>query len=143
MSGPGCDFVTAEAIANGEPQSVIDDICDVETLYAGLSAANAGCDADNDGLPGPGHPANQCFKPGGAIYEYRIDVAHWDGGTAAGDGSGLCDGNPNTPATNTGCATPIAQFDFVSDGVTSSLPAGTIETLDPRMVMTIHEAFTQ
>lgn len=143
MSAPACDFVTAEAIANGEPQSVIDDICDVETLYAGLSAANAGCDADGDGNPGPGHPANQCFVPGGAIYEYRIDRAHWDGGAKAGDGSGLCDGNPNTPATNTGCAQPIAQFDFVSDGVTSSLPAGTIETLDPRMVMTIHEAFNQ
>ena len=80
---------------------------------------------------------------GGTIYEYRISEEHWDGGSAAGDGSGLCDGNPATPATNTGCALPIAQFDFVSDGVTSNLPAGTIETLDPRMVMTIHEAFTQ
>ena len=143
MSGPACDFVTAEAITNGEPQAVIDDICDVETLYAGLSAANAGCDKNNDGNPGPGHPANQCFVPGGAIYEYRISEEHWDGGTAAGDGSGNCNGDPNDPAGNTGCAQPVAQFDFVSDGVTSNLPAGTIETLDPRMVMTIHEAFTQ
>ncbi|HEN47467.1 MAG TPA: hypothetical protein ENI75_03800, partial [Mizugakiibacter sp.] len=119
MSGPGCDFVTADAIANGNPT---DDVCDVETLYFGTSAGNAGCDADGDGLPGPGHPANQCFKPGGTIYEYRIDVAHWDGGARAGDGSGLCDGNPATPATNTGCAMPIAQFDFVSDGITSGLP---------------------
>ncbi len=142
MSGPACDFVTAEALA-ANPGADVSDICDVETLYAGLSAANAGCDKNNDGLPGPGHPANQCFAPGGAIYEYRIDVAHWDGGSAAGDGSGNCTGNPNTPALNTGCAQPVAQFDFVSDGITSSLPAGTIETLDPRMVMTIHEAFVQ
>jgi hypothetical protein len=140
MSAPGCDFATAEAIANGDP---IDDVCDVETLYVGVSAGNAGCDADGDGNPGPGHPANQCFVPGGTIYEYRIDEDHWDGGAAAGDGSGNCNGDPNDPAGNTGCATPLAQFDFVSDCVTSGLPAGTIETLDPRMVMTIHEAFTQ
>ena len=143
MSAPACDFLTAEATANGEPQAVIDDICDVETLYTGTSAGNAGCDKDGDGNPGPGHPANQCFVPGGTIYEYRISEAHWDGGSAAGDGSGNCNGDPNDPAGNTGCAMPIAQFDFVSDGFTSSLPAGTIETLDPRMVMTIHEAFTQ
>jgi hypothetical protein len=141
MSGPGCDFVQAEVIANGG--TLTGDECDVETLYTGTSAGNAGCDADGDGNPGPGHPANQCFVPGGTIYEYRIDEAHWDGGSAAGDGSGNCNGDPNDPAGNTGCALPIAQFDFVSDGVTSNLPAGTIETLDPRMVMTIHEAFTQ
>ena len=142
MSTPGCDFVTAEALA-ANPLADISDICDVETLYTGLSAANAGCDKDGDGNPGPGHPANQCFVPGGAIYEYRIDVAHWDGGSAAGDGGGNCNGDPNDPAGNAGCAQPIAQFNFVSDGVTSNLPAGTIETLDPRMVMTIHEAFNQ
>ena len=44
---------------------------------------------------------------------------------------------------NEGCAMPIAQFDFVSDGTTSNQPAGTVESIDPRMVMTIHEAFTQ
>ena len=139
MSGPGCDYVTAEAIANGDPT---DDVCDVETLYFGASAANPGCDPDGDGNNGPGHPANQCFKPGGAILEYRMDAAHLDGA------NGLpCTGDPadgyGPGEGNEGCALPIAQFDFVSDGVTSSLPAGVVETIDPRMVMTIHEAFTQ
>jgi hypothetical protein len=142
MSAPACDFVTAEALAN-DSEADVSDICDVETLYTGTSAGNAGCDKNNDGIPGPGHPANQCFVAGGTIYEYRISEEHWDGGSAAGDGSGNCNGDPNDPAGNTGCAQPVAQFDFVSDGVTSGLPAGTIETLDPRMVMTIHEAFTQ
>ncbi len=141
MSGPGCAFVQAEVIANGG--TLTGDECDVETVYFGTSAGNAGCDANGDGSPGPGHPANQCFVPGGTIYEYRIDEDHWDGGAEAGDGSGNCNGDPNDPAGNTGCALPIAQFDFVSDGVTSGLPAGAIETLDPRMVMTIHGAFTQ
>ena len=140
MSGPGCAFVQAEVIAGGG--TLTGDECDVETLYFGASAANPGCDADGDGNMGPGHPANQCFVPGGAILEYRMDAAHQDGA-----GGLPCTGSPTDgygPGEgNEGCAMPIAQFDFVSDGVTSSLPAGTIETLDPRMVMTIHEAFTQ
>ena len=141
MSGPGCDFVEAEEFAATGSNS--GDACDVETLYLGVSAGNAGCDKNGDGVYGPGHPANQCFVPGGTIYEYRIDAAHLDGGMAAGDGSGNCNGDPTDQPGNTGCALPIAQFDFVSDGMTSSLPDGQIETLDPRMVMTIHEAFTQ
>ena len=140
MSGPGCEFVQQEKIAAGG--TLTGDECDVETLYFGASAANAGCDADGDGNPGPGHPANQCFVPGGAILEYRIDTAHLDGGNGK-----PCTGDPTDHfgpgGGNEGCALPIAQFDFVSDGVTSSLPAGTVETIDPRMVMTIHEAFTQ
>ena len=140
MSGPGCAFVQAEVIASGG--TLTGDECDVETLYFGASAANAGCDPDGDGNNGPGHPANQCFKPGGAIYEYRMDAAHMDGA-----GGLPCTGDPadgyGPGEGNEGCAMPIAQFDFVSDGVTSGLPAGTIETIDPRMVMTIHEAFTQ
>lgn len=140
MSGPGCAFVQAEVIANGG--TLTGDECDVETLYFGASAANPGCDPDGDGVMGPGHPANQCFKPGGAILEYRMDAAHMDGA------NGLpCTGDPadgyGPGEGNEGCAMPIAQFDFVSDGATSNLPAGVIETIDPRMVMTIHEAFTQ
>lgn len=140
MSGPGCAFVQAEALA--KYGVLTGDECDVETLYFGASAANAGCDPDGDGNNGPGHAANQCFKPGGAVYEYRMDAAHLDGA-----GGLPCTGDPadgyGPGEGNEGCAMPIAQFDFVSDGVTSSLPAGTVETLDPRMVMTIHEAFTQ
>ncbi len=139
MSGPGCEFVQAEVIANGG--TLTGDECDVETLYFGASAANPGCDPDGDGVMGPGHPANRCFKPGGAILEYRMDAAHLDGA------SGSCTGDPadgyGPGEGNEGCAMPIAQFDFVSDGATSSLPAGVVETIDPRMVMTIHEAFTQ
>ena len=139
MSGPGCKFVQDEVLFGGG--TLTGDECDVETLYFGASAANPGCDPDGDGNNGPGHPANQCFKPGGAILEYRMDAAHLDGA------SGSCTGNPadgyGPGEGNEGCAMPIAQFDFVSDGVTSGLPEGTVETIDPRMVMTIHEAFTQ
>ncbi|MEA2094093.1 MAG: hypothetical protein U9P11_05980 [Pseudomonadota bacterium] len=144
MSGPGCKFVQEE-ITGGKKKNedlLTGDECDVETLYVGVSAGNAGCDADGDGNNGPGHPANQCFVPGGTIYEYRIDAAHLDGA-----GGLPCTGDPadgyGPGEGNEGCAMPIAQFDFLSDGVTSGLPAGTVETLDPRMVMTIHEAFTQ
>jgi len=127
MSGPGCKFITGGL----DPTTVPGDVCNVETLYVGLSAGNTGCDADNDGNYGPGHPANQCFKPGGKVYEYRMDQAHWD----ATDGT--CTGNPNVPAENTGCAQPIAEF------VWTTTPGGTVENIDPRMVMTVHEAFTQ
>jgi len=133
MSGPGCEFVEKEEhMMLGFNTG---DACDVETLYLGVSAGNAGCDKDGDGNYGPGHKANQCFVPGGTIYEYRIDSAHLDGGSLAGDGRGNCNGDPNDQPGNAGCAMPIAQFDFVSNG--------DIETIDPRMVMTIHEAFTQ
>ena len=135
ISGPGCQFIN--------PGYTDLDACDVETLYVGVSAGNAGCDKDGDGQPGPGHPANQCFVPGGTVYEYLIDKAHQDGGALAGDGSGLCNGDPNDPAGNTGCAMPIAQFDFVNRTGTSSLPIGAVETTDPRMLMHIHEAYNQ
>ena len=141
MSAPGCAFAEAEELSLTGSNS--GDACDVETLYLGVSAGNAGCDKNGDGVYGPGHPANQCFVPGGTVYEYRIDLAHLDGGSAAGDGSGNCNGDPNDQPGNLGCALPIAQFDFVSDGLTSPLPDGEIEKIDPRMVMTIHEAFTQ
>ncbi len=137
MSGPGCDYVTAEAIANGDPTG---DVCDVETLYAGASAVNPGC------LTTGPLEVNPCFNPapglggGGAILEYRIDAAHMD----ATDGT--CTGDP--AGNNTGCALPIAVFNFTAQGDntdddTSPLPDGAIEKIDPRMVMTIHEAFTQ
>jgi len=147
MSGPGCAFVEAEELATTGTNS--GDACDVETLFVGVSAANAGCEGTGPGA----NPANACFRPGGAVYEYRIDAAHLDGS------NGLpCDGVPDAAGSegasflaggnNEGCALPIAQFDFVAQGDntpddTSSLPDGSIETLDPRMVMHIHEAFNQ
>jgi hypothetical protein len=145
MSGPGCVFVEAEVLAGGG--TLTGDECDVETLYFGASATNPGCDADGDDNPGPGHPANQCFVPGGSILEYRMDAAHLDGA-----GGLLCTGDPadgyGPGEGNEGCAMPIAEFKFVAQGDgtdddTSDLPDGVIETIDPRMVMTIHEAFTQ
>lgn len=133
MSSPGCDFVTAEAIAiNGVASG---DECDVETLYVAASAANAGCDADGDGVMGPGHPANQCFVPGGRVYEYRIDNNHVDGATGSCTGSPLDGYGPGEG--NEGCAMPIAQFDLI-DPVT-----GDVDLVDPRMLMPIHEAFIQ
>jgi len=138
MSGPGCAFVEAEELAN--TGSISGDACDVETLYIGVSAGNAGCV-----LTGPA-PPNPCFEPrgaaggGGTLYEYRIDAAHMD----ATDGT--CTGNPF--GVNTGCALPIAEHKFIAQGDgttadTSTLADGAVESIDPRMVMTIHEAFTQ
>jgi hypothetical protein len=145
MSGPGCAAVEAEEFAAMGSNS--GDACDVETLYIGVSAGNAGCDPDGDGNNGPGHPANQCFVPGGTVYEYRIDAAHLDGA------NGLpCTGDPadgfDVGEGNEGCAMPITQFDFLAQGDgtsedTSNLADGEVETLDPRMVMHIHEAFNQ
>ncbi len=135
MSALGCKYVTGGL----DPTTVSGDVCDVETLYIGVSAGNAGCGP----IGSPAVSPNPCFEPrgakggGGTLYEYRIDAASLDGV------SGPCDGNPLTPATNTGCALPIAQFEFVAEPGTGSLPPGTIETLDPRMVMAIHEAFVQ
>ena len=116
------------------------DACDVETLYVGVSAANPGC------VDGPGPiPPNPCFIPGahGALLEYMIDDAHLDGGSAWGGGG--CNGDPNDPAGNTGCALPIVRYAFINrgDSGASAVPVGTEETLDPRMVMAIHEAFVQ
>ncbi len=149
ISGPGCAFVQQEVVNNGG--TLTGDECDVETVTFAVSAGNAGCDSG-----APGHPANRCFTPsgaaggGGTVYEYRIDAAHLDGGALAGDGSGNCDGDPSQGAasfqpggSNAGCALPIAEFKLVSDGLTSDLPAGQVETIDPRMLMHIHEAFNQ
>jgi hypothetical protein len=121
MSGVACDSLN--------PGHADPDLCDVETLYVGVSAGNAGCV-----LTGP-IGANPCFEPraaaggGGTVYEYLIDEAHWD----ATDGT--CTGDPN--GVNTGCAMPIAQFEF------TTTPGGSVEKIDPRMVMTVHEAFVQ
>jgi len=147
MSAPGCAFAEAEELAATGSNS--GDACDVETLYVGVSAGNAGCAGTGPGA----NPANACFRPGGTVYEYRIDAAHLDGG------NGLpCDGVPDAAGhegesfgpggNNEGCALPIAQFNFLAQGDgtaedTSSLADGEVETLDPRMVMHIHEAFNQ
>ena len=85
--------------------------------------------------PGPGHPANRCFVPGGAVYEYRITPEHIDGGNGK-----PCSGDPNhgygAGEGNEGCAMPVAEFKYINaDGVE--------EKVDPRMLMPIHEAFIQ
>ena len=136
MSGPGCDYVRANAnlyateyATNG--YAAAEDLCDVETLLVASSAFNPGCDADGDGNPGPGHPANQCFRPGGGVGEYIIHPNFTDGA------SGPCNGDPNDAAGNTGCAQPIATFAYTTPGT------NTVEAVDPRMLMVIHEAFGQ
>ncbi len=134
MSAIGCSHVQDEILQSGG--QLTGDECDVESLYVATSAANAGCDPDGDGVMGPGHPANRCFVPGGAVYEYRIDVAHIDGA-----GGLPCTGDPadgyGPGEGNEGCAMPIAQFDLI-DPVT-----GDVDLVDPRMLMPIHEAFIQ
>jgi hypothetical protein len=118
MSGPGCKHITGL-----DPTTVVGDACGVETLYVGVSAGNAGCAETGGNLDNP------CFIPGGTVYEYLIDEAHWDAtdGTCTGDPAGV----------NTGCAQPIAQFEI------TDVPNGTVQKIDPRMVMTVHEAFIQ
>lgn len=93
--------------------------CNFETLYIASSAFNAGCETE---VQGP----NKCFVPGGRIAEYRIDADHLD----AIDGT--CSGDPN--GDNSGCAQPIATFLGEANGD---------DNIDPRMLMTIHEAFVQ
>jgi hypothetical protein len=119
MSGPGCKFINDDT----DPTMVTGDSCDVETLYVGVSAGNPGC--VNTGPVG----ANPCFVPGGKVLEYRIDQANWD----ATDGT--CTGDPN--GDNSGCAQPIAVFEFHNNDTSA------LENIDPRMVMTVHEAFMQ
>ena len=113
------------------------DACDVETLYVGVSSANVGCT-----VTGP-VPPNPCFTPGGtgALLEYMIDADHLDGGAAWGGGA--CTGAPNMAGAD-GCARPVMHYEFVNRGDAASVvPVGGVETLDPRMVMTVHEAFVQ
>ena len=138
MSGPGCDFVKTNAHVyateyNANGYAAEEDLCDVETLLVASSAFNPGCDADSDGNPGPGHPANQCFVPGGGVGEYIIHPSFTDGA------SGPCTGDPNDPASNTGCAQPIATFGYTGPDSDND----PVIPVDPRMLMVIHEAFGQ
>lgn len=120
MSARGCDFVIDEGGTQND--------CNVETLYVAASAMNPGC-VDVGPLG-----ANPCFTRGGYIAEYRIDVEHRDGGNLAGDGSGNCNGDPNDPAGNMGCAEPIATFGGLHNGD---------DNIDPRMLMPIQRGFIQ
>ena len=122
MSAIGCQAVIA---AGGSSHD-----CDVETLLVGSSALNTGCTAT-----GP-VPPNPCFKPGGGVAEYLIDLAHVDGGNGES-----CTGNPADGYLlgegNAGCALPIAEFFGPKHTV------GIEDNVDPRMLMVIHEAFVQ
>jgi len=121
MSAKACEAVLAGGAAT-------DEDCNTETLYVAASAMNPGCVAG----PGPVPPA-PCFVWGGYVAEYLIDEEHLDGGSLAGDGSGMCDGHPTNP-TNGGCAQPIATFGGIVNGN---------DNLDPRMLMPIQRAFIQ
>ena len=137
MSGPGCDYVRANAATYATEYSatgyaVEEDLCDVETLLIAASAMNPG--EILGGCIG-GHPANACFKAGGGVAEYIIHPNFTDGGAAYGDAS--CTGVPTDVAGNQGCAQPIATFDYSNPDGTGAIP------VDPRMLMIIHEAFGQ
>ena len=112
ISGPGCDFVRQEVIDAGG--ILTGDECDVETLSVGVSAANAGCAGTGPGA----NPANACFRPGGALYEYRIDAGHLDGGSGACDGvpdAAGFEGNSFLPGgNNAGCALPCRSRGLIS-----------------------------
>jgi hypothetical protein len=135
MSGPGCEFVKAhkdiyatEYNLNG--YAAEEDLCDVETLLVSASAMNPGEILNPGGCVG-GNPANACFKPGGSVVEYLIHPNFVDGAT------GPCTGDPADPASNSGCAQPIARFAYRSPDDGPEIP------VDPRMLMVIHEGFVQ
>jgi len=86
MSRIGCDFVINKAAfyssdLNPDGYAPTEDLCDVETVLVSASAMNPG-----EILTGclGGHPANACFKPGGAVAEYIIHPNFTDGGIAYG-----------------------------------------------------------
>ena len=135
MSTLACNAINPVNPLTGERPSL--DACDVETLYVGVSAANPGCVATGD------VPPNPCFTRHGrgALLEYMIDADHLDGGSAWGGGA--CTGTADA-AGAVGCALPIVRYSFINRGDPLSMVAeGTEEALDPRMVMTVHEAFVQ
>ena len=96
--------------------------CDVETLLVAASAFN------------PTINGGGFMKPGGGVGEYSIEPGEADGV------SGPCTGahGPANAINNTGCAQPIAQF----LGANPSIGTGS-DTVDPRMLMVIHEPFIQ
>ncbi len=94
------------------------DACNVETLYVAASAMNPGCAQT---VAGP----NPCFVPGGGVAEYLINEGSVDDPLT-------CTGDP--AGDNSGCALPISSYLGPANGSLS---------LDPRMLMPIHEAFVQ
>jgi hypothetical protein len=123
MSAIACDNIGGPN-ANGQGTS-----CDVETLLVAASAFNPGCAVT---VGGP----NKCMVPGGGVGEYSIDPNDADGGS--NNPAGGCNGIPSDDAGNAGCAQPIAQF----LGANPSIGTGS-DTVDPRMLMVIHEPFIQ
>ncbi len=136
MSGPGCEFVKANAMTYATEHNLTygyaseEDLCDVETVMVAASAMNPG---EILGGCTDGHPANACFKPGGGVAEYLIHPNWVDGA------QGPCTGDPTSPADNVGCAQPIAMFEYTGPDSDSD----PVEFVDPRMLMIIHEAFGQ
>ncbi len=121
MSGVACDAINPVDPNTGTRADP--DACDVETLLVAASAFNPGC-----AITGPIPDINACFAPGGGVGEYLIDpdAADVDDGTCSGDPLG----------ENSGCAQPVAIFEFKDE-------FGSVQTIDPRMLMIIHEAFGQ
>jgi hypothetical protein len=140
MSGPGCDYVTDPSNAGfyatdvaplGDGYALEEDLCDVETVLVASSAFNPGDILNDGGCTGAHASGNKCFKPGGGVGEYIIHPNFTDGA------QGPCNGDPNDPSGNTGCAQPIATFTYTAPN------GGSAEPVDPRMLMVIHEAFGQ
>jgi hypothetical protein len=123
VAGIRTNRISGVACANINPGHTDPDACDVETLLISASAFNPGCAITTGPAPNP------CFVPGGGVGEYLIDPAH-------ADNPATCTGDPL--GVNTGCAQPVATFKIRNPQIT-----GPADKLDPRMLMTIHEAFIQ
>lgn len=72
----------------------------------------------------------------GETAEY-LTHPNWTDGGHGWDGD--CSGDPTDPGSNSGCAQPVATFEYTGPNSDSD-PAVRV---DPRMLMVIHEAFGQ
>ena len=115
IAGIRANRISAPGCAIVNPDGSDPDACNVETLQIAASAFNpGGCDG----------VAGGCFVPGGGVGEYLLGEAQLDG--------------PDCREFNLGCAQPIHTY---FNGVS---PSGHVQdAIDPRMLMTIHEAFVQ
>ena len=115
IAGTRVNRISAPACAVVNPDGSDPDACNVETIQIAASAFNpGGCDG----------VAGGCYVAGGGVGEYLLGEDNLDG--------------PDCREFNIGCAKPVHTY---FNGISPSGHAQ--DAIDPRMLMTIHEAFVQ